>query len=219
MPQTLQTIERPKQRRSQQTLLRLLDAAEALIAEKGIGDVSVPDIARRAGSSVGGFYARFRDKNALLLALEERFFGDLGVRVDELSRPEHWGPASVPSIVRACMVELVDTFRTNEPLIRAFLVRAAQDADLLGEALRFRRKVSDGIVALLVTRRDAIGHPDPELAIDFGVQQAFGMMHQLSVLGVVSAGGHTLSDADLVEELSRSFLGYLRVAAPREETT
>ena len=40
----------------------------------------------RAGSSVGGFYARFRDKAELLRALEECFFTQLGARVDELLR-------------------------------------------------------------------------------------------------------------------------------------
>ena len=70
----LETVARPKQARAERTLHRLLDAAEGLIEERGLGDVSIPEIVRRARSSVGGFYARFRDKNELLRALEERFF-------------------------------------------------------------------------------------------------------------------------------------------------
>lgn len=70
----LASVARPKQARSEQTLRRILEAAERLIGEKGLGDVSIPDIVREARSSVGGFYARFKDKNELLRALEERFF-------------------------------------------------------------------------------------------------------------------------------------------------
>jgi AcrR family transcriptional regulator len=206
----------PKQQRSQETLERLLDAGQALIEEKGLADVSVPDIVQRAGSSVGGFYARFRDKAELLRALEERFFAELGARVDEISRAEHWGQAPIPAIVRLCMGELVETFREREALIRAFMARAAQDAVFMEEAHRFRCKVSDGIVRLLLTRRRAIGHADPGLAIDFGVQLAFGMMHHWVIFGGVQAGGRRLSDRDLVDELSRSFLGYLAYA-PLEE--
>ena len=84
-PRPLSSVCRPKQARSEQTLHRLLDAAEELIQEKGLADVSVPEIVRRAGSSVGGFYARFKDKDELLQALEERFLHRLDEQVVELS--------------------------------------------------------------------------------------------------------------------------------------
>ena len=70
----LRWVRPPRQARSQETLDRILDAAEALVAEKGFGDATVADIARRAESSVGAFYARFKDKEGLLYALYERYF-------------------------------------------------------------------------------------------------------------------------------------------------
>ena len=91
LPQAaLRSVALPKQARSEQTLRRLLDAAEELIQAKGLAGVSIPDIVRRAGSSVGGFYARFRDKHELLRALEERFFVELYGRLDALARPGRW---------------------------------------------------------------------------------------------------------------------------------
>ena len=57
-PTQLASVTAPKQARSEQTLYRLLDAAQELIAAKGLADVSIPEIVRRAGSSVGGFYGR-----------------------------------------------------------------------------------------------------------------------------------------------------------------
>ena len=51
----------PKQRRSQQTLERILLTAEELLREKCFDDVSVAEIAARARSSSGSFYARFPD--------------------------------------------------------------------------------------------------------------------------------------------------------------
>ena len=50
-------------------------------------------------------------------------------------RPEQWGSASLAAIVRACMDELVGSFRAREPLIRAFVLRAAHDAELMGGAI------------------------------------------------------------------------------------
>ena len=210
----LRSVAAPKQRRSERTLQRLLDAGEVLIEEKGLADVSVPDIVRRAGSSVGGFYARFRDKNELLRALEERFFGELLQRVDRLCDPARWTDAALPAIVRACVAELVGTFRQRQALIRAFLFRGLADPEFIGDALRFRRRVSDRIAALLLGRRAEIGHPDPALAIELGVQLAFGLMHQFVVFGEVRAGGRRLSESALVEELTRTLCAHLGVRAP-----
>ena len=58
----LHWVRPPQQARSQETLNRLLDAAEQLVAEKGFDDTPVAEVARRAGSSVGAFYSRFREK-------------------------------------------------------------------------------------------------------------------------------------------------------------
>src|SRR6185295_6827544 len=137
----LQTVSGPKQARSERTLQRLLDAAEALIKEKGHGAVSIPEIARRAGSSVGGFYARFRDKNELLRALEERHFIELLQRVEALADARRWANAPTIAIVEAAVTELVASTRERRHMIAAFLVRAVEDPVVREGGLRFRRRV------------------------------------------------------------------------------
>ncbi len=214
----LESVARPKQARSEETLHRILDAAERLIEEKGLADASIPEIVRRAGSSVGGFYARFRDKNELLRALEERFFQQMAVRVEALTRPGRWLGAGVAEIVAACVVELLGTFRERRALIGVFLARAARDPEFMEEGLRFRRGVSQRVVALLLAHRQEIRHPDPELAIDLGVQLAFGLAHQQVAFGEIRVGARRLSDATLERELARNLLAYLAVDAPAERT-
>jgi AcrR family transcriptional regulator len=206
-------VSEPKQPRSERTQERLLRAAEKLILEKGLADASVPEIARRAGSSVGGFYARFPDKDALLRALEERFFAEMLGRVARLADAGRWGDAPIPVIVRACADELVTVFRERRNLIAAFLHRATADPALLAEALRFRAQTAERIATLLLPRRSELRHPDPRLAIELGVQFAFALMLQLVVVGDVRAGGRVLSDRELQAEIERNFLAY--IGAPR----
>jgi len=55
-----------------QTRERLMDAAEQLFAERGIGDTSIELIAETAGFSRGAFYSNFDGREALVLALIER---------------------------------------------------------------------------------------------------------------------------------------------------
>jgi AcrR family transcriptional regulator len=212
----LETVAPPKQVRSERTLHRLLDAAEALIEENGLSEASIPEIVRRARSSVGGFYARFRDKNELLRALEERFFREQRVRVERLTKPDGWGDATLPEIVRSCMRELVEVFRSRQALIRAFVARAVVDVSFRGEALRFEREVADKVGALLLSRPGAIHHPQPERAVALGVGIVFGSMIAAVLFGDPSHAFARLSPEAAAEELTRNFLGYLDVReAPR----
>lgn len=213
----LRSVTRPKQARSQETQERLLDAAEQLIEEKGLADVSIPEIVRRAGSSVGGFYARFRDKDALIRALEERFFQDVQARLDALAPPERWRGATIPEIVRPCVTELVTTWREREALIRGFVLRAAKDPKIFDDGLRFRLEVSQRIGALLLARRDEIRHPEPELAIELAVQLGFGFLEQAALLGEVRAGGRVLCDAEIIDEFTTIFLAYLGIDPGRAD--
>src|SRR6476661_5441098 len=54
-------VRAPLQERSQQSLERMLDAAEALIYERGFDELTVGDLVQRSRTSVGSFYARFED--------------------------------------------------------------------------------------------------------------------------------------------------------------
>ena len=208
-PRPLETVSRPKQARSEQTLQRLLDAAERLIEERGVGGVSIPEIARSAQSSVGGFYARFRDKNELLRALEERFFQEQRLRLERLTRVESWTGASPPQIVRGCMRELVQVFRERRALIRAFVARSVHDVEFRGAALAFEREVADAVGGLLMAQPGVVRHPLPQRAIPLAVAIVFGSMIAGVLFGDVRHPFAQLSDDEAADELARNFLGYL----------
>jgi len=54
----------------------LLDVADRLIDEDGVGGFSLREVARRAGVSAPAAYRHFRDKEALLAALAKKGFDD-----------------------------------------------------------------------------------------------------------------------------------------------
>lgn len=204
----LRSVTAPKQLRAERTLVRILEAAEELIEEVGIGGASIPEIVRRAGSSVGGFYARFRDKNELLRAIEERFFRELEARVDALADARRWEGAPLEAIVDACVADMIEVGRRRRNLIAAFLHRAVHDPAAREDARKFREEVARRIGALLLSRTAEIRHPAPEIAIDLAVQLALAFMQQQVWTGVTTAGGRELSDAELRAELVRLFLRY-----------
>jgi AcrR family transcriptional regulator len=62
-----------KQSRARETRDRLLAAGFKLLRRKQFDELSVADIARAAGCSVGSFYVRFVDKDQYFLAIAESF--------------------------------------------------------------------------------------------------------------------------------------------------
>lgn len=214
------TVSRPKQARSEQTLRRLLDAGETLITQKGLADVSIPEIVRQANSSVGGFYARFRDKDELLRALEERFMADIGDRLDTLTRVEDWEDSSLADVIRAAVTMLVEVYRERHALILAFIGRASQDPTIWRGGLLLRRRVSDQIGRLFVAHASEISHPDPERAVSVSVSIALGVMMQKVIFSEVRAQGRELSYGEIGDELVHAVIGYLgvREADPKNES-
>lgn len=208
----LSFISPPKQARSEDTARRILDAAQALIEREGLSGLSIPEVVRRARSSTGSFYARFKDKNALLAALEERFFEDVHRLVDELADPERWRGRPTRELVDACVREMLRRLRQHAPLVCAFAFRSAHEATLQSQARRFHERLTARIGALLLSRRDEMSHPEPELAVGLVLELAFTLM-QARVLFAAQHGGRSALDDDrLARELTRLFLGYVGIA-------
>lgn len=219
MPQTpLHRANSPKQARSQRTLERILEAAEELVLEKGLASVSVPDIVSRANSSVGGFYARFEDKNELLRSLEERYYERLRELVDELAAPARWAQKDLASTARGLIHALVETVLTQRGLIEAMVVRAGSDPNFRTNSRTFRQLVTTQVTPLILERSQAISHPEPQLGIDLAIQAAFAMMLQHVIYGGTWAAGRELSQAELEEQLTLLVLGLLGAHAPDPPT-
>ena len=208
----LRWIHPPHQARSQQTLDRLLDAAEALLMEKGFEDVKVADVAAHAESSVGAFYARFRDKDGLLFALQQRWRDQAIATTDDALDPERWEAAGVAGILRSVIPFLVGIFRERKGLMRAFVLRHYTDAAFREQRDRLTDYVADKLAALLLARRDEIGHPDPEMAARFGLGLVFDGIQSAVLFD--EPRGVPMGDDRLAAELARAYLAYLGVPDP-----
>ncbi len=213
----LQWVKPPRQARSQETLVRILDAAESLVADKGFEDASVAEIVRRAESSVGAFYSRFGDKDTLLHTLYERYYEEATATADAALDPQRWEGAGTVDILGAVIPFLIQTFRDRKGLVRAFMVKGRSDPSFGQREQRLSRYVAGKLSVLLIDRREQISHPDPVLATEFGLHLIFGSLERTVLFDELAQAFSHLSDADLAREMMRAFLGYL--GCPLPETT
>ena len=159
-------LRQPKQSRSRRTLQRITQAALELIAEKGVEGTTISAIVRRAGSSVGSFYARFEGKDDLLVYLDERIWESAEERWSEATEGS-WGDQAVPEVVGG-LAKLYAELELVHRAARDALAQALRGpgAGPSEAAVRFKAKVLESSRRLLLDRSAAISHPSPDLAVE-----------------------------------------------------
>jgi AcrR family transcriptional regulator len=147
------TTPRPLRADAQRNRQRILAAAEALFAERGVG-VSIDDIAAAAGVGVGTMYRRFPDRETLIEALFEEKIASIAQRArDALAMEDPWegfvtfmrGAAREQATNRGLKDVLLSPDRGRERVaairdtirpIASQLLRRAQEAGAVREDLR-----------------------------------------------------------------------------------
>jgi AcrR family transcriptional regulator len=84
------TVERPLRKDAERNRQLILDAAQDLFTDRGLG-VTLNDIAHHAGVGVGTVYRRFPNKELLIDALFEERIGDMIKLAEQaLANPDPW---------------------------------------------------------------------------------------------------------------------------------
>lgn len=213
----LQWVRATHQTRSRRTLGRILDAAEALLLERGFESVSVAEIAQHAESSVGAIYARFADKNGLLQCLHERFCEEAMETARSALAPARWREATAEEIISALTAFMVRVHSERAGLLRAFFVYGRNDPHFQQRDARLSEYFFSRLEALLLERRAEIRHPNPSLGISFGLTLVLGVLKNTFILCDRLPGSGAPELKELETELTRAYRAYLDLspAAPR----
>lgn len=215
-PAPLHWIRPPRQVRTQESLERLLDAAEALLAEKRFEDVHVAELASRAGTSVAAFYRRFEDKEGLLHALHERLCEEAFATADDALAPARWEGAGIRQILETVVPFLIRVLEEREALDLAVYQRGLTDAAMRERSIRLIHYVMEGLSRLVLARRAELAHPEPERAVAFAWLQMFSVLAHVYTAGYRDLALVRMSDGEIARELVQTCLAYLRVRGEGE---
>jgi AcrR family transcriptional regulator len=192
------------QARSEETLGRILDATEALLARYPFEEISIGDIVRKSRSSVGAFYARFPDKDALLGCLYERFRQEQAELTDALFDPLRWQNQSLSAVLATAIPFLVQLHRERQGLLRAFAAKACSDERFRQVWKQARDHAAKRLKELVAGRTDEIAHPDPELAVEAGLSMVMCTVELKLQLGEIDDPAMDV----LAHELVRALVAY-----------
>lgn len=164
LPVVLRPSREPdfRQDRARRSYLALIDAATALFGVHGYDAVGTPEIAQRAGVSVGTFYRYFTDKHEIYLEIARRTMvagyhktiADLG--------PERFAGRARHETISETIAVLFDHVLSQPELTRSFREMSLRDPQV-AEVSRAFEQVAVTRIATLITAlvgRDVVPDPD-----------------------------------------------------------
>jgi AcrR family transcriptional regulator len=139
-----------------QTRACLMHSAAQVFARRGLQQASIDEVAEDAGFTKGAFYANFRSKEELFLAmLDERFTR----RIEDIERVIAGEGSTAQKARRAGdnFVQMLSADREWERLFFEFSAYAARDDDFREELVTRYRTMRDRIAAALKTHSEGLG--------------------------------------------------------------
>lgn len=209
----------PRQQRSRDTLRRLLDAAEELLEQKTFAEASVAEIVERADSSVGSFYQRFEDKEALLHALDRRLARQSREVLEAVAEVDWSRDWSLPETLALLIRPWVESYHERRGVRRALLEASRRDPSFRSRAAETERRAVEVLGTLLEDHREEVAAPDPIRAARHLVVALVGYLREVVLYRDFQSVEPEPDREEVVEEAIRLALGYLGLSVPGEVPT
>jgi AcrR family transcriptional regulator len=188
---------RIRQKRGQVTYDALIDTAFALLDEKEFDEISVAELAQKAGYSVGAFYARFRSKDELFDAMVLRH-----VQNRRAVRKRQFETVDDSALLRELLGETVNYYWSRRRFWRAALIRSIRDPGFWEPMRKLSHEFADALLARLAARAGRALTAQEEANARFAVQLAFGLINNT----ILNRPGPFFLEQDLfVDNLVRAF--------------
>lgn len=200
-----QPIIEPLQNRSRATASKVLDALDSLLQEKPLDAISLQELAQQAGASISSIYARFRDKQALVLALHERVVEQLKARFLEQTQQDNM-QVPLRELARRIIADFLAFARRHEHIYRAVV--------LSGDPLIYQRVVdqiqlASRLCILFLQNRTTDFSEDTALRVDMAVRVVAATLQQTWIIQRRSPSLYALDDDALVAQLVDMIMPYL----------
>lgn len=189
-------------------------AAERLLSRgRAWSELTVAELVAEADASVGAFYNRFRDKDALLHVLQLELYTQ-GAATAKKAHELAGSAVPVEAMVRAFVSVAVTSYREQRGLRRALLVEMCRNPVFRERAIELSRMTCAGLVAGLVAHVKGKDAERLALVIDVAHRFVYGTLDQILLYDDQPPTGRKLGDPQLVEELTTACLGYLERSLP-----
>lgn len=156
------TARRFTQERARKTYESLVESAGDCFLERGYDATGTPDIAARAGVSVGTFYRYFEDKKQAYLEVTRRFLAEAYHRVMDRLTPQRFAGMDWRATIAETVDILLEQSTRHPTMHRTFVEMSLRDPDVLELRRAFDKITHERLSALIAAICPRATVPDPE---------------------------------------------------------
>jgi len=169
-PRPASRMSTPIQERSRQSLDRMLVALEDLLKNQSFEKITIAALARRADVAVGSIYARFADKQALLIGMHQRIHERSEPCRRKLVDPATWLGRSTEAVLKGTIFAAIRYYRQHGKVLRA--VNLNQPAEV---TVRVRTEIQEFSIAManLLATKAAVRN---RVGVHAAVESAVGIV-------------------------------------------
>jgi AcrR family transcriptional regulator len=188
---------RIRQKRSRKTYDALIATAFKLLEQREFDEISIADLAQKAGYSVGAFYARFKSKDELFDAMVEQHIDNR-----RRTRAHQFATASDSALIRVVLEDTIQYYWARRRFWRAALFRSIRDEEFWAPIRKLSHELGDALVARISDRAQRLLTEEEETNVRFAVQVTLGTVNN----AIINRPGPIfLGHALFVEKLIRAF--------------
>jgi AcrR family transcriptional regulator len=202
-------IRPPLQRRSAESLERVLQAGLDVLTDIGFEGFTLLEVSRRAGVSIGSIYARVPSREALILAIHERAMASMTEQEQQFERDSAREGLSPRELVETLVADMANIMLRNGRMLRVFMRQAPMNTEIWKRGAENSHVTAQLFRAALESHRDDLRHPDPDLGIDIGYRMVYCTIARRITHGPQFESGVEVTDEELVRELGRAVADYL----------
>lgn len=200
--------------RSREQRDRLLKAGERVFAEHGYWDSHVAQIVKEAGCSVGSFYRRFKDKEALFFALQADMYERSKANIERFFA----SPLCQSQSLTRILFHLVNNTAEGMFRIKGYY-RALFEISLKGRNVWMRMREleaqqAEGVRGLLAARGHAPPRADFLTAASLAIRSVNGMHISMMLHG---PGPFEFDDIEGRKELTRILMRALQIEPDEDD--
>jgi AcrR family transcriptional regulator len=207
-PESANGVRAAKQSRSQAKHQALLEAGRRLLDAHDLSTLSVAQLTRDAGMSVGSFYSRFADKEAwfaeLLRVTGEQALLDTQALLDGSRFAQASNERKAALIVR----HVVGIHRTHRGIFRAAHSDSARSQLYWPQLHGYGQRLADAVHRALAPHMRRVPAAQRRLRVGIALQLVFGTLVNAVLHNPGPIGLH---DRRMHSELSRVFLAAARL--------
>lgn len=208
-----EVIRAPAQARSRVTMNRVYRSLGELLKAKSFDRITMAELATHADAAIGSIYARFQDKNAVLIGLHAHIADDAMKCLIENTEPATWAGMENEEMVFQILRRIVRFYTRHSHVLRATVL--ADVPQLYSTNVTVWQVAIERLVTLLADRFPRADQNSLEKDVRLAVRIVTAVMHQSFILRDVSVLRGRTSEKDLSEQLSRVCLSLFLSAGPK----